>query len=72
MESEFGLFQAFSCIGQEAYISIAATSEALDRVFSTSGNIVSASRNRMDPEIADLLKFLAKNMDLADTLLVRA
>ena len=50
------------------YLCVAATSVASERVFSTSGNVVSAKRSRLDPETVDQLTFLAKNLDLADNL----
>jgi hypothetical protein len=50
------------------YLCIAATSVASERVFSTSGNVVSAKRSRLDPDTVNQLTFLAKNLDLADSL----
>ena len=44
------------------YLCISATSVASERVFSTSGNIVSARPNSLTPEHVDMLTFLAKNL----------
>lgn len=62
-----GRFKHLSALAKK-YLCVAATSVASERVVSTSGNIVSAKRNRTDPELVDQLTFLAKNLDLADTL----
>jgi len=45
------------------YLYVATTRVASERVFSTSGNIVSAKRYPLSPETVDMLTFLAKNLD---------
>ena len=57
-----GSFKCLSILAKK-YLCVAATSVASERVFSTSGNIVSAKRNRLSPETVDMLTFLAKNLD---------
>ena len=44
------------------YLSVCAISCASERVFSTSGNIVTGKRNCLKPDKVDKLLFLAKNL----------
>ena len=44
------------------YLSVCATSCPSERVFSTSGNIITAKRNCLKPDKVDKLVFLAKNL----------
>ena len=46
----------------QRYLCVPGTSVASERVFSTAGDIVSASRSRLDPEHVDMLIFLQKNL----------
>ena len=46
------------------YLIIPGTSVPSERVFSTAGNIISATRNRITPEHANMLIFLNKNLEI--------
>ena len=48
----------------QRYLCVPGTSVASERVFSTAGDIVSASRSRLDPEHVDMLIFLQKNLTI--------
>ena len=51
------------------YLCIAATSVPSERVFSVSGGIVNPKRNRMTSDNVDMMTFLAKNLEQAETLI---
>ena len=44
------------------YVSVSATSVASERVFSTSGNIVTPHRANLKPDKVEMLTFLSKNL----------
>lgn len=44
------------------YLSVCATSSPSERVFSTSGNIITSKRTCLKPDKVDQLVFLAKNI----------
>ena len=46
------------------YLAVPATSVASERVFSTAGDIVTASRSALSPDNVDMLIFLSKNMKI--------
>ena len=46
----------------QKYLSICAISSALERLFSTSGNVVTPSRSSLKPDKVNMLTFLAKNL----------
>lgn len=48
----------------QRYLCVPGTSVASERVFSTAGDIVSASRSRLDPDHVDTLIFLQKNLNI--------
>jgi hypothetical protein len=48
----------------QTYFCVQATSVASERVFSTSGDIVSATRSCLKPDLVDSLVFLKKNMTM--------
>jgi hypothetical protein len=54
----------FPCVSKHAkrYLCVPGTSVASERVFSTAGDIVSATRSCLSPENVDMLIFLQKNM----------
>ena len=45
------------------YLCVCATSTASERLFSTSGNILTTTRTSLKPEKVDMLTFLNKNLD---------
>lgn len=48
------------------YLAVPATSVLSERVFSTAGDIVTASRSALTPDNVDKLIFLAKNMNVEE------
>ncbi|XP_078018496.1 E3 SUMO-protein ligase ZBED1-like [Epinephelus lanceolatus] len=50
----------------QRYLCVPGTSVASKRVFSTAGDIVSASRSQLHPEHVDMLIFLQKNLNIID------
>jgi len=48
------------------YLACPGSSTPSERVFSTSGDIISDSRSRMDPDLADYLIFLSSNFEMED------
>jgi len=44
------------------YLCMAATSVASERMFHTSGNIISSRRNKLTAENVDMITFLSKNL----------
>ena len=48
------------------YLCIPGTSVAVERVFSTAGDIVTAQRSNLSPEYVDQFLFLQKNLDVPD------
>lgn len=50
----------------QKYLCVPGTSVASERVFSTAGDIVSASRSCLSPENVDMLIFLQKNMKIKE------
>ena len=59
---------AFSLLAKldEHYLCIPGTSVAAERIFSTTGDIVTAQRSNLSPEHIDQLLFLQKNVDVPD------
>ena len=53
-----GSFKCLSILARK-YLCVAATSVASERVFSTSGNIVSAKRNRLSPETSGVYSIMS-------------
>lgn len=45
------------------YLCVCATSTSSERLFSTSGNIVTPTRSHLNPDKVEMLTFLAKNLD---------
>ncbi|XP_060767673.1 E3 SUMO-protein ligase ZBED1-like [Neoarius graeffei] len=50
----------------QKYLCVPGTSVSSERVFSTAGDIVNASRSRLCPENVDMLNFLQKNMKIKE------
>lgn len=51
------------CMFARRYLCVCATSSSSERLFSSSGHIVSSLRTRLNPDKVNMLTFLAKNLD---------
>ena len=56
-------YPCLSTVAQD-YLVVQATSVASERVFSTAGDIVCATRSCLSPDVVDSLILLKKNMDM--------
>ena len=62
-KSHYTVYPVLSQLGRK-YLCISATSCASERLFSTSGNIITPSRATLKPDKVNMLIFLASNLQL--------